>query len=108
MRDLEDGIWLKVHNARLEGERLELQLEGDRADREPRWWPAARKAAGENGPATFRALVDALDRKRIVLAKLGIFDPSAGPEDFALGSKPTRPFLGCGCVRIQLPESRLN
>ncbi|MFP3940574.1 MAG: hypothetical protein ACLF0P_09735 [Thermoanaerobaculia bacterium] len=106
MRELDEGVWLKVAKARLEKNRLEVQVEGDRADGWPRWWPVAENALGDDERETFRVLVECLDKKRTVLAKLQPIQPDA--SDFGGVPKAEETFLGCRFFRIQHGESRLT
>jgi len=94
MPDNADGIWMKIVNARLTQDSVEIQVEGDQGDREPTWWPVAGKAAGSGPLETYRTIVDGIDKRRVVLARLG----AAGTES---GSA-----LACNLVRVQFADSR--
>ena len=99
----QSSIWLEVTNVRLEDKRVELQLKGDRADREPVWWEVDLVTAGfgEAGKevtkakpdpnAAYKAIADGLDKKKLVLAKLAIDAPTAT--------------LKCTSIRVQYAES---
>jgi hypothetical protein len=63
-----DRLWLEVSNVRTEGaETVQVQLKGDRSDKEPTWWEVTSADAAETAREIFRAL----DSKRIVLAGIG-------------------------------------
>lgn len=77
-----DGIWLEVSNVRL-GEKelvrvVEVQVKGDKEEREPAWWPVAdtwvnpkgSSDASDNAAKVYREIAEGLDKKRIVLAWL--------------------------------------
>ena len=99
------SIWLEVANVRLEGEIVEIQVKGDRADCEPVWRKVNLMAAAYSEPerqdndkkvivaekkghdTAYRTISEGLDRKRIVLAKL------AGTP------------LECTSIRIQYADS---
>jgi len=86
-------IWLEVTNVRSAKEpeqTLEIQVKGDRADREPEWWTVNASAYIDDGIAkTYRALSENLDKKRIVIAALG----------------PVADKLECTHFRIQYADS---
>jgi len=107
-----EGIWLEVSNVRLERKKVEVQLKGDKADREPDWWEVNLVSAGfgeeakktadgrtvlvpeEPDPiAAYKAITDGLDKKKVVLASLGIYRTSAEPT------------LMCLSIRVQQAES---
>jgi len=108
-----EGIWLEVSNVRLERKKVEVQLKGDKADREPDWWEvnlvsagfgeeAKKTADGTTVPeepdpiAAYKAITDGLDKKKVVLASLGIYRTSAEPT------------LMCLSIRVQQAESSLR
>ncbi len=68
--------WLQVSNIRFENGpddtgKVWVQVHGDRAEREPVWWPVALKESGYDKPGELvRAVLDGLDKKRTVLAAL--------------------------------------
>jgi hypothetical protein len=68
-------IWLEVTNVRSskegEQETLEIQVKGDRAEREPEWWNVSASAYTDSAAKTYRTVSENLDKKRIVLAGLG-------------------------------------
>ena len=89
-KERQSSIWLEVANVRRVNDGVEIQVKGDKADREPVWRKVDLKGVGfEDYDKTYRTITDALDKKRIVLANL-----SAGPET-----------LKCEIVRIQYAES---
>lgn len=92
MADDLSGIWLKVSNACFDGTKPKVQLEGDRNDAEPAWWPVEETAYEGDHAKNFRAILDGLDRKRTVLVKL----------------TPDQSGLQCSQIRIQHTESRLS
>jgi hypothetical protein len=106
------SIWLEVANIRLVGKRVEIQVKGDRADREPVWWEVKLVQAGFGEPAkeaeggqpavpekpdhntAYRTITDGLDKKKIVLANLA-------PD--SEGDSATT--LKCTSIRVQYAES---
>ena len=91
-------IWLEVANVRLEGQAVEIQVKGDRADREAVWWQVNLDRAVDSPPAStqssdgaYRTIAEGLDKKRTVLAKL---TPEGGGT-----------VLRCTSIRIQYAES---
>ena len=107
-----EGIWLEVSNVRLERKKVEVQLKGDKADREPDWWEVDLVSAGfgeeaqtlgrkkvpekPDPIAAYKAITDGLDKKKVVLASLGIYRTSAEPT------------LLCLSIRVQQAESSLR
>ena len=89
-------IWLEVTNVRRVKDGLEVQVKGDKADREPVWWPVDSESAGyaednkADHDAASKAISDGLDKKRIVVAALAV----------AAQGK-----LACKSIRIQYAES---
>lgn len=83
------SIWLEVSNVRREGNDIEVQIKGDRTDREPVWWSVKDL---QDVPTTYKSLTDSLDKKRIVLAKLG----------------PDGETLACKSIRIQYADSYIH
>jgi hypothetical protein len=100
MEDIESqrSIWLEVTNVRGVADRVEIQVKGDRAEREPVWWKVQSAAYAEFDDAAkaYRTLTEGLDKKRIVLAELG-------PQALKPANQGTR--LECKSVRIQYAES---
>lgn len=88
-------IWLEVTNVRTEqNSNVQIQVKGDRAEREPEWWDVSQDAYIDSDAArTYRTLSENLDKKRIVLAALG----AAG--------EPVAGKLECKHLRIQYAES---
>ena len=87
-------IWLEVTNVRSskigEDPLIQIQLKGDRAEREPEWWTVNKNAYTDaDAGRTYRTLSESLDKKRIVLAALGAVNRS----------------LECKHLRIQYAES---
>ncbi len=85
-------IWLEVTNVRQNKDEppLQIQVKGDRADREPEWWKVSDQAyIGSTAAETYRTLSENLDKKRIVLAALGAAEST----------------LECKHLRIQYAES---
>lgn len=70
-----NGIWLEVADVRLEiggessGESHRVLLKGDREHPKPVWWPVA-KSASKSGDDIYRRILDEMDKKRVVLARL--------------------------------------
>lgn len=85
------AIRLEVTNVRLLKTSVEIQVKGDRADREPVWWvvdSSAVSGAADNG-AIYRTIAEGLDKKRIMIAELRSDSGS----------------LKCIALRIQYAES---
>jgi len=101
-------IWLEVTNVRSSQIKdeppLQIQVKGDRAEREPEWWNVNAEAyTGSTAAETYRALSENLDKKRIVLAALGAGDkPVTSPPDPEQSRTGT---LECKHLRIQYAES---
>ncbi len=106
-------IWLEVTNVRsskTEGEiTVQIQVKGDRAEREPEWWNVNEDAYIDSDAAkTYRTLSENLDKKRIVLAALGAVDKLIAKKSVAgkPGIKqPKTGTLECKHLRIQYAES---
>lgn len=69
------SIWLEVSNVRIIGTGFEVQLRADREPERPRWWPIAAPAAAvppanPDFSSQFKAVSEALEKKRPVLAEL--------------------------------------
>ena len=80
-KERQSSIWLEVANVRLVNNGLDIQVKGDRVDREPVWWKVNSERAGfsKDGKAdhnaAYRAIAEGLDKKRIVLANLVFVQP---------------------------------
>ncbi len=92
----QSSIWLEVANVRLENEGVQIQVKGDRADREPVWrnveleGTSFYKDGKPDHNAAYRSITDGLDKKRIVLANLTVQDGKT---------------LKCTYIRVQYAES---
>lgn len=85
------SICLEVANVRLLETGVEIQVKGDRADREPVWWVVNPSAVFETtNNERYRTITEALDKKRILIAELR-------PEGDGT--------LECKLIRIQYAES---
>jgi|GEM_PF-3140651 len=112
-----EGIWLEVSNVRLERKKVAVQVKGDKAEREPDWWEVNLVSAGFGDEAkmdvdgekvlvpekpdpiaAYRAITDGLDKKKVVLASLGIYQKE--------GEKQTT--LMCMSIRVQQAESSIR
>lgn len=60
-------MWLEVSNVKIAGETFEVQLRADREPERPRWWEVDNVP---QSPDRFKAVIEALDKKRPVMAKL--------------------------------------
>ncbi len=60
-----EEIWLEVSNVKIDGTNLSVQLRADRLPERPRWWLAMGVDKDK-----FKAVVEALDKKRPVLARI--------------------------------------
>ena len=78
---------------------VQVQLKGDRGDKEPTWWKVKDSAYGKDASETARDIFRAMDSKRVVLAGI-----EAAPKS---ESKPDEPGfeLVVGCIRIQFSDS---
>lgn len=91
----QSSIWLEVANVRLDSKKVEIQVKGDRADREPVWREVKMEEKQESPPptpdynTTYRTIAEGLDKKRVVLAML---EASNGT-------------LKCTHIRVQYAES---
>ena len=63
------SLLLEVSNIRIAGAALEVQLRADREPDKPRWWQAPTTGSA---PAEFKAVSEALEKKRPVFAELGV------------------------------------
>ena len=63
---MNDEILLEVGNIRISTEGMDVQLRADREPERPRWW----RVNGMVDVDQFKAITDALEKKRPVLAKL--------------------------------------
>ncbi len=79
-------IWLEISNVRRNENGVQVQIKGDRTDKEPVWWSVESL---DDVPTTFKSLTEGLDKKRIVLA----------------GLEPRGETLICRSIRIQYAES---
>lgn len=68
-----EGIWLEIVNVRMQGPSVEVQLKGDRSERdagEPKWWGCRVEGPGEaatkSAREVYKTITDALDKKRPV------------------------------------------
>ena len=91
--ELRETIWLEVANVRIFDEDAQIQIKGDRAEREPTWWKVNLDAHADfkDPLKAYRTLSENLDKKRIVIAGLGLAE--GGQE------------IECKSVRIQYAES---
>src|SRR5688500_16619643 len=100
-------IWLEVTNVRSSKTEtkalVQIQVKGDRAEREPEWWDVSEDAyIDTDAGKTYRTLSENLDKKRIVLAALGAGDKPVTSPPATEQSKST---LECKHLRIQYAES---
>lgn len=68
---MKSELWLAVSGVRLEADILEVQVVGDRKDGGPEWW----RVDPDFDPdvvGAYRRMSDALDKKRTVLAAIGV------------------------------------
>ena len=59
-------LWLDVSNVKIVGKQLSVQLRADREPQTPRWW----KLSPSPDTNILKAVLEALDKKRPVMAKL--------------------------------------
>lgn len=72
------AIWLEVTEVSYDSEKAEqekgvcsVQLKGDREQPKAVWWPVdVPKALGKDAFETYKALLEQIDKKRLVLARL--------------------------------------
>ena len=90
-------IWLEIANVRNSTSNgVEIQVKGDRTEREPVWWKVSKEAYTEpqdDSAKLYRTLSEGLDKKRIVLAGL------APVKD------KTVYVIQCTAIRIQYADS---
>lgn len=84
-------IWLEVANVRIFGNQAQIQVKGDRAEREPDWWNVNSSAHSDfkDPLKAYNTLSEGLEKKRIVLA--------------GLASNGTA--IECQSIRIQYTDS---
>ena len=90
---MNDAIWLEVTEVRYEtvaGGTCTVLLKGDREHPKPVWWQVEPTAAGNNAFETYKAILNEVDKKRIVLARLSCDKGSH--------------LLRCDAFRFQSPE----
>lgn len=83
-----ESIWFEVANVRSTGKYVEIQLKGERTDREPAWL-TVDTSSFESPDKAYRSVIEGLDKKRIVLAEL-----------IAAGQT-----IECRLIRVQYVES---
>ncbi|HSK74883.1 MAG TPA: hypothetical protein VLQ45_00365 [Thermoanaerobaculia bacterium] len=95
-------LWLEVSNVRTEGSKgeiqVQVQLKGDRTDKELTWWDVKGDAYGKDATETTREIFRALDSKRIVLAGMGAQETVTQKTGKDRG-------LTCYQIRIQFSDS---
>jgi hypothetical protein len=124
-RERHNSIWLEVSNVRLENKSLQVQVKGDKADREPVWWKVDLKEAGygegvgtteEKKPdpnAAYRTISEGLDKKKIVLARLMFIEKKSKTKETSKTdeisnteeSPKIKGTLKCTSIRVQYSES---
>ena len=90
---MHEDIWLEVSNVRIKGTDYEVQLRADREPERPRWWPVLTGVTA----VEFKTLIDALDKKRPVLAQLV---PDCPPD----GTDPKKLRLKVQSLSVQYAE----
>jgi hypothetical protein len=67
-----EGIWLEVVDVGYETnpKKVSVQLKGDREHPKPAWWPVVPTSAGKDVSETYKAILNEMDKKRTVLARL--------------------------------------
>ena len=74
-------LWLEVSNVRLiRRETVEVQVKGDKRDREPEWWPLAPDLLEQDAPRVYRLIQESLDKKRPVIVQLQCVPESRPPK----------------------------
>lgn len=96
----QSGIWLEVAEVQFDRGDVRVQLKGDRAHPKAVWWPVENTAAGASSSpgeqatsAVYRAVLNELDKKRVVLARLSC-TPAGGRSE-------SSPGLRCDALRFQ-------
>ena len=74
------AIWLEVGNVRIKGTTLSVQLRADREPDRPRWWDVSPSPDLN----TFKAIIEALDKKRPVMAKLNTAGSNLGVSELMI------------------------
>jgi hypothetical protein len=95
-----DGIWLEVAEVRWEGgttKACSVLLRADREQPKPIWWPVDDDAVRDGAFETYKAILNEIDKKRMVLARLAC---SVKPIE---GGKLDT-WLRCDSFRFQSPE----
>lgn len=91
-----EGIWLEIAEVRYEGGKekaCSVLLKADREQPERIWWPVEDTAVRDSAFETYKAILNELDKKRMVLARL------ACKCDSEVGA-----WLHCDSFRFQSPE----
>lgn len=101
---VEPGIWLKVTNVRHQGGSVFIQVEGDWKDEQPAWWPVKQGILKNDELAAFGAILESLDRKKPILARLTCCEAGEAKE-FGLRVANSA-FLGCDVLRLQFTDAR--
>ncbi len=85
MENEKSGIWLSVSHVRHQAKKRDVfvQLEGDRADREPEWWPVLIEGE-EEGADLYRSIAEALDKNQAVRAFLSGSDQGLTVTDYRI------------------------
>ncbi len=87
-------IWLKISNVRKDNTKVQVRFEADKGDdKEKQWWIVDPKAYGKvDDDALYRGILDGMDKKHIVLGKLGISTANSKSE------------ICCKVIRVQFAE----
>lgn len=86
------GIWLEVSEVHFEtgdSKACSVVLKADREQPKPVYWPVDDEAAGKDALETYKSILNELDKKRVVLARLSCKEGG---------------FLRCTAFRFQSPE----
>lgn len=69
--DRTNEILLEVTNVRIKNTDIHVQLKGDKADKEPVWWPVfVGNPKEKRAEDLYHRITEGLDKKRTVLASL--------------------------------------
>jgi len=96
-------IWLEVADVRYEGggnekRNCSVLLRADREQPKPHWWFVEPNAVKEDAYETYKAILNEMDKKRMVLARLSCSANVASPP------AGTGRELRCDSFRFQSPD----
>jgi hypothetical protein len=103
------GIWLEVSEVRLERDEdkaeCRVRLKADKEEPKAVWWPVKPTAASSHAKAdeaahqTYKAILNELDKKRLVLAEISLHQEAGSGSGAA-----KKWWLECRAFRFQTAE----